>query len=119
MLGRPEKRKIISRWRGYHGSGIITGSLTGLPLFHNAFNLPLPGVLHTEAPYYFRRADRSMSEEQFSTFCAERLEETILAERPETIAAFIGEPIPARRKRRSGASPRRSDRSRNAAVRPR
>ena len=93
VLGRPEKKKIISRWRGYHGSGVMTGSLTGLDLFHNAFDLPRAPILHTEAPYYFRRADRSMSEEQFSQHCADRLEELILAEGPETVAAFIGEPI--------------------------
>ncbi|KQQ91237.1 aspartate aminotransferase family protein [Aureimonas sp. Leaf324] len=93
ILGRPEKKKIISRWRGYHGSGIMTGSLTGLKLFHNAFDLPRAPILHTEAPYYFRRPDRSMSEEQFSQFCADRLEETILAEGPETVAAMIGEPV--------------------------
>ena len=93
VLGRPEKKKIISRWRGYHGSGVMTGSLTGLQLFHNAFDLPRAPILHTEAPYYFRRADRSMSEEQFSQFCADKLEEMILAEGPETVAAFIGEPL--------------------------
>ena len=93
VLGRPEKKKIISRWRGYHGSGVMTGSLTGLELFHNQFDLPRAPVLHTEAPYYFRRADRSMSEEQFSQHCADKLEELILAEGPETVAAFIGEPI--------------------------
>lgn len=93
ILGRPDKKKIISRWRGYHGSGVMTGSLTGLALFHNAFDLPRPPVLHTEAPYYFRRADRSQSEEQFSQYCADRLEELVLAEGPDTIAAFIGEPL--------------------------
>ncbi|WP_309084642.1 aspartate aminotransferase family protein [Chelativorans sp.] len=93
VLGRPEKKKIISRWRGYHGSGIMTGSLTGLQLFHNAFDLPRPPVLHTEAPYFFRREDRSMTEEQFSDHCAQKLEELILAEGPDTVAAFIGEPI--------------------------
>ncbi|MBX9453889.1 MAG: aspartate aminotransferase family protein [Mesorhizobium sp.] len=93
VLGRPEKKKIISRWRGYHGSGVMTGSLTGLELFHNAFDLPRAPILHTEAPYYFRREDRSMSEEQFSQQCADKLEEMILAEGPDTIAAFIGEPI--------------------------
>jgi L-2,4-diaminobutyrate transaminase len=61
VLGRPEKKKIISRWRGYHGSGVMTGSLTGLAVFHNAFDLPRAPILHTEAPYYFRRADRSLS----------------------------------------------------------
>ena len=93
VLGRPEKKKIISRWRGYHGSGVMTGSLTGLALFHSHFDLPRAPILHTEAPYYFRRADRNQSEEQFSAHCAEKLEEMILAEGPDTIAAFIGEPI--------------------------
>ncbi len=93
VLGRPEKKKIISRWRGYHGSGLMTGSLTGLELFHKKFDLPLTQVIHTEAPYYFRRVDASMSEEEFSAHCAERLEEMILAEGPDTVAAFIGEPV--------------------------
>lgn len=93
VLGRPERKKIISRWRGYHGSGLMTGSLTGLAGFHNLFDLPLGGILHTEAPYYYRRPDRSMSEEQFSDYCAAKLEEMILAEGPETIAAFVGEPM--------------------------
>jgi L-2,4-diaminobutyrate transaminase len=93
ILGRPEKKKIISRWRGYHGSGVMTGSLTGLALFHAHFDLPRAPILHTEAPYYYRREDRSMTEEQFSAHCAEKLEEMILAEGPDTIAAFIGEPI--------------------------
>jgi L-2,4-diaminobutyrate transaminase len=93
ILGRPEKKKIISRWRGYHGSGVMTGSLTGLATFHNAFDLPRAPILHTESPYYFRREDRSMSEEQFSQHCADKLEEMILAEGPDTIAAFIGEPV--------------------------
>ncbi|MFK7854020.1 MAG: aspartate aminotransferase family protein, partial [Granulosicoccus sp.] len=93
ILGRPEKKKIISRWRGYHGSGLMTGSLTGLELFHKKFDLPLANVLHTEAPYYLRRSDRSMSEQMFSEHCAQQLETLILEEGPNTIAAFIGEPV--------------------------
>ncbi|WP_445500286.1 aspartate aminotransferase family protein [Microvirga sp. G4-2] len=93
VLGRPEKKKIISRWRGYHGSGLMSGSLTGLAAFHNLFDLPRAPILHTEAPYYFRRPDRSMSEEQFSQYCADKLEDLILTEGPDTIAAFIGEPV--------------------------
>jgi len=93
VLGRPEKKKIISRWRGYHGSGVMTGSLTGLALFHNAFDLPRAPILHTEAPYYYRREDLSQSEADFSRHCADKLEEMILAEGPDTIAAFIGEPV--------------------------
>ena len=93
ILGRPQKKKIISRWRGYHGSGVMTGSLTGLELFHNAYDLPRTPILHTDAPYYFRRDDAALSEEQFSQQCADNLEAMILREGPETIAAFIGEPI--------------------------
>ncbi|WP_435259341.1 aspartate aminotransferase family protein [Thioclava sp. FR2] len=93
ILGRPEKKKIISRWRGYHGSGVMTGSLTGLSLFHSHFDLPRAPILHTEAPYYFRRENRDQTEEEFSAHCAAKLEEMILSEGPDTIAAFIGEPI--------------------------
>ncbi|NDW44221.1 aspartate aminotransferase family protein [Ruegeria sp. PrR005] len=93
ILGRPEKKKIISRWRGYHGSGLMTGSLTGLELFHKKFDLPLAQVIHTDAPYFFRRASAELSEEGFSAQCAARLEELIIAEGPDTIAAFIGEPV--------------------------
>ncbi|MBT5862149.1 MAG: aspartate aminotransferase family protein [Gammaproteobacteria bacterium] len=93
ILGRPEKKKIISRWRGYHGSGLMTGSLTGLELFHKKFDLPLSQVVHTDAPYYFRRPDMGMNEEEFSTYCASELDKLIQAEGPDTIAAFIGEPV--------------------------
>jgi L-2,4-diaminobutyrate transaminase len=93
VLGRPEKKKIIARRRGYHGSGVLSASLTGLDLYHKAFDLPLGPVLHTEAPYFFRRADRSQTEEEFTDFLAARLEELILAEGPETIAAFVAEPL--------------------------
>lgn len=93
ILGRPEKKKIISRWRGYHGSGLVTGSLTGLELFHKKFDLPLSQVVHTEAPYYFRRADLNQSEEQFVAHCATELEALIEREGADTIAAFIGEPV--------------------------
>ena len=93
ILGRPKKKKIISRWRGYHGSGLVTGSLTGLELFHKKFDLPMEQVIHTEAPYYFRRDDLDMSEADFTAHCAQKLEELIQREGPENIAAFIGEPV--------------------------
>ena len=93
ILGRPLKKKIISRWRGYHGSGLMTGSLTGLDLFHKKFDLPLSQVIHTDAPYYFRRADQSQTEEQFSAHCAAELDALIAREGADTIAAFIGEPV--------------------------
>lgn len=92
ILGRPEKKKIISRWRGYHGSGLMTGSLTGLEVYHKKFDLPLPRVLHTEAPYYFRRKDLAWSETEFVAHCAAELETLIAREGADTIAAFIAEP---------------------------
>jgi len=93
VLGRERKKKIISRWRGYHGSDIVTGSLTGLPMFHQAFDLPVDRILHTVTPHHYRQAEPGMSERAFSRFCAEELEKLILAEGPETVAAFIGEPV--------------------------
>ena len=93
VLNRPQKKKIISRWRGYHGSGLMTGSLTGLELFHKKFDLPLEQVIHTDAPYYFRRDDLGQSEADFVKQCAANLEALILKEDPDTIAAFIGEPV--------------------------
>lgn len=93
ILGRPQKKKIISRDRGYHGSGLMTGSLTGLEVFHRKFDLPLSPVLHTRAPYHLARPYKDMTEAEFSDLCARELEDLILEEGPETVAAFIGEPI--------------------------
>jgi L-2,4-diaminobutyrate transaminase len=93
ILGRPEKKKIISRWRGYHGSGLMTGSLTGLDLFHKKFDLPLAQVMHTVAPDYFRRDDLSQSESDFVAHCVAELEAQIAHEGADTIAAFLGEPV--------------------------
>ncbi|MER2534344.1 MAG: aminotransferase [Rhizobiaceae bacterium] len=93
IIGKPEKRKIISRRRGYHGSGLMTGSLTGLPGFQNHFNLPFSDVLHTTTPHYWREKREGESEMAFSRRCAQDLEALIRKEGPETIAAFIGEPV--------------------------
>lgn len=93
ILGRPEKKKIISRWRGYHGSGLMTGSLTGLSAFQKKFDLPLERVFHTTAPYYYRRADLAMNEADFVAHCVSELEMRIEREGADTIAAFIGEPV--------------------------
>jgi 4-aminobutyrate--pyruvate transaminase len=53
-IGKPKKKKIISRMRAYHGVTIAAGSLTGLPIFHADFDLPIAGILHTDAPHYYR-----------------------------------------------------------------
>lgn len=92
-LKRPQKKKIIARKRGYHGVTIASASLTGLPHLHNDFDLPIERVYHTDAPCYYRYAKRNESEEQFTNRLAESLERLILSEGPDTIAAFIAEPV--------------------------
>jgi len=93
ILGRPAKKKIIARHRGYHGSSVTSGSMTGLPVFHNAFDLPIPQVKHTTTPHWYRQHADGESEAEFSRRCAEELEQQILAEGAETVAAFIAEPV--------------------------
>jgi L-2,4-diaminobutyrate transaminase len=93
VLGRPQKKKIVSRRRGYHGSGLVTGSLTGLPLFQDAFDLPLDRILHAGCPHHWRYSRPGESEQDFSARLAAELDEMIRSEGPETVAAFIGEPV--------------------------
>ena len=92
-LGRPEKKKIISRIKAYHGVTVATASLTGLPYNHRDFDLPIANMLHTSCPHHYRFGQPGESEEDFATRCANELEQLILDEGPETIAAFIGEPV--------------------------
>ncbi len=92
-VGRPEKKKIISRKRGYHGVTVASGSLTGLPPFHNAFDLPMAGVLHTDCPHYYSEAHAGESQAEFVDRLVNSLEDMILHEGADTIAAFIAEPI--------------------------
>ena len=91
--GRPKKKKIISRHLAYHGVTVASGSLTGIPINHQAFDLPIPGILHTDCPHYARAAEPGESEEAFATRMAENLDRLIVAEGPETVAAFIAEPV--------------------------
>jgi 4-aminobutyrate---pyruvate transaminase len=92
-LGRPNKKKIISRQRAYHGVTIASASLTGLPNNHIDFDLPIARVLHTGCPHHYRFGQEGESEEDFATRLAAELEELILAEGPDTVAAFIAEPV--------------------------
>jgi 4-aminobutyrate---pyruvate transaminase len=92
-LGRPRKKKIVSRQRAYHGVTIAAASLTGLPTNHTDFDLPIAGVIHTDCPHYYRNALEGESEEEFATRLAAQLEELIVREDPETVAAFIAEPV--------------------------
>jgi len=92
-IGRPEKKKIISRLQGYHGVTVAAASLTGLPYVQNAFDLPIKNIMQTECPHYWRYGRDGESEEDFATRMAESLESLILDEGPETVAAFIAEPV--------------------------
>ena len=92
-LGRPKKKKIISRVKGYHGVTVAAASLTGLPNNHRDFDLPIANILHVDCPHHYRFAQPGESEEAFATRLADSLEQRILAEGPDTVAAFIGEPL--------------------------
>ncbi|GJE37157.1 aminotransferase [Methylobacterium persicinum] len=92
-LGRPQKKKIIARRKGYHGVTIASASMTGLPANHMDWDLPLPGFLHVSTPHHYRGAEPGESEESYSARLAAELEETILREGPDTVAAFIAEPV--------------------------
>jgi len=92
-IGRPKKKKIISRMKGYHGVTIASASLTGLPVFHADFDLPIAGIVHTDCPHHYRNAEAGESEADYASRLAANLEKLIEREGPETIAAFIAEPI--------------------------
>ncbi|MGB2815606.1 MAG: aminotransferase [Burkholderiaceae bacterium] len=92
-LGRPTKKKIIARTKGYHGVSIASASLTGLPHLHNGFDLPGPDVVRADCPHHYRFAAVDESEQAFSARLARQLEALIEKEGPENIAAFIAEPL--------------------------
>jgi len=92
-LGRPNKKKIISRQKAYHGVTVAAASLTGLPANQRDFDIPIDGILHTDCPHYYRYAEAGESEEDFASRCADNLEQLILAEGPDTVAAFFAEPV--------------------------
>ena len=91
--GRPNKKKIISRQKAYHGVTIMSASLTGLPVNHNGFDLPLDGVLHTDCPHYYRFGEDGETEAEFTARLASSLRALIEREDPDTIAAMIAEPV--------------------------
>ncbi|MBO0663107.1 aspartate aminotransferase family protein [Jiella sp. MQZ9-1] len=92
-LGKPEKKKVIGRTKGYHGVTIASGSITGLARNHASFDLPLDRMRHTHCPDFDTMAEPGESEVAFSKRMASELEKLILEEGPETIAAFFGEPV--------------------------
>ena len=92
-LGRPKKKKIISRQKAYHGVTIASASLTGLPGNQIDFDLPIAGILHTSCPHHYRFAEAGEDEEAFSSRLADDLEQLIVVQGPDTVAAFIAEPV--------------------------
>jgi 4-aminobutyrate--pyruvate transaminase len=92
-LGRPRKKKIIGRIKGFHGMTVAAASITALPNTHRSFDLPIRGFIHTLTPHHYHGARQGESEEDFSTRCAEELEKLIQSEGPDTIAAMFVEPI--------------------------
>ncbi|MFQ5535634.1 MAG: aspartate aminotransferase family protein [Sphingomonadales bacterium] len=92
-LGRPEKKKIIARDKAYHGVSVAATSLTCLPVCHNDFDMPLDRFLHAGCPHHYRFAAAGESEEAFADRLASELEEQILREGPDTVAAFFAEPV--------------------------
>ncbi len=94
-IGKPGKRKIITRERGYHGVTVAAGALTTLPANRTHFDAPLEalGILQTDHPHYYRGAQGEETEAQFVERITANLEQLIIDEGPDTIAAFIAEPI--------------------------
>ncbi|MCC6197180.1 MAG: aminotransferase class III-fold pyridoxal phosphate-dependent enzyme, partial [Burkholderiales bacterium] len=93
IVGRPQKKKIISRRGGYHGITVAAGSLTGLPANHRDFDLPIARFLHTDCPHFYRYGKDGETEGEFAARLADNLEKLILAEGPDTVAAFVAEPF--------------------------
>jgi 4-aminobutyrate--pyruvate transaminase len=92
-IGRPKKKKIISRNRAYHGVTIASGSLTRLPANQRDFDLPIANIIYTDCPHHYRDAEPGESEEEFASRLAANLEQLIVDEGPDTVAAFIAEPV--------------------------
>jgi len=92
-MGRPNKKKIISRQKAYHGVTIMAASLTGLPYNHIGWDLPVDRVVHTDCPHFYRFGEAGETEEQFVARLVKSLRDLIEREGPDTIAAMIAEPI--------------------------
>lgn len=93
-IGKPKRKKIIARRNGYHGSTVAGSSLTGLPSAHKKFDLPIAGILHTDSHHFYRDAQPGETETEFVDRIIGNLDRLIQSEGPETVAAFIAEPIP-------------------------
>ncbi len=92
-IGKPGKKKIIGRDRAYHGVTVASASIGGLAANHADFDLPIDRILRTGSPHHYRDALPGESAEDFATRRADELEQLILNEGPDTVAAFFAEPV--------------------------
>lgn len=92
IKGQPQRKVIISRWNGYHGSTVAAASLGGMKAMHGQGGLPIPDIVHIEQPYWFE-CGGDLTPEEFGHKAAAALEAKILELGPQRVAAFIGEPI--------------------------
>lgn len=92
LAGQPRRKTLISRWRAYHGSTVAGASLGGMDYMHQQGGLPIPGIAHIDPPYWFELGG-PLGAELFGLEMARALEAKILELGPETVAAFIGEPV--------------------------
>ena len=90
--GKPQRRKVLTRWNAYHGVTAVSASMTGKP-YNSVFGLPLPGFIHLGCPHYWRYGRPGETEDQFTARLAAELEATIIKEGPDTIAGFFAEPV--------------------------
>ena len=92
IKGQPNKKTIISRVNGYHGSTVAGASLGGMTYMHEQGDLPIPGIVHIPQPYWFGEGG-DMSPDEFGIWAAEQLEKKILELGVDNVGAFIAEPI--------------------------
>jgi putrescine aminotransferase len=92
LKGQPNKKTIISRVNGYHGSTVAGASLGGMTYMHEQGDLPIPGIAHIPQPYWFGEGG-DMSPDEFGVWAAEQLEKKILELGVDNVGAFIAEPI--------------------------
>lgn len=92
-LGRQSKKKIIARQGAYHGVTVMSASLSGLSFLHDDFDAPISGVLHADCPHHYRGGQAGEDEAAFAARLVTQLDDMIEREGPETIAAFIAEPV--------------------------
>lgn len=93
IVGKPNKKVIITRWNAYHGSTIAAASMSGMPSMHEEGWIPIPGIVHIDQPYQLEHGRPGESEADFAMRAASWLEDKIKAIGADNIAAFVGEPV--------------------------